>query len=189
METLIIITVILGVIHFLYESIILPSIISNLEFKIDKLRDKAIMTLILDKEKTNPREFNYMMASLEICHRDLGEMKIFNLLKTFSKIKKIKSSINIDDTELNFSIVSEIKNEDFVKMHKKSAKYMLIALFSNSFMLIFYLLPILIPIFLIAPLFVNLKNRIMRAIVNLSFSGGREFEKMPISNNGYCLHQ
>lgn len=152
-----VICVIMSVIHLMYQYVVLPTLMQPLKFKFHKLHDEVISLVIDDKSKIKPLEFNITMHMLNVACKNLPN---YNLSIAFESMKLLKSkshetSINIDKIQ---DLEKQIHNERLKEIHEESLNIAFKAFIYNTFMLLIYLLPLFILIYIASCVFGYGKN-------------------------------
>jgi hypothetical protein len=176
MGTLLFICFIIAIFHFVYESLILPSMILRLKFKYEKLKDEVIRIAIDQNGKIHEKEYNYMLHNIEILSRNMHNMTISTILNAERFFKEHPNIVK----ENNLMTINDVKNKRFKQIHRESIKMSLFALMFNSLMWAIYLLPI----FFIAHIFGRTRKTYQKLIEKLSMTTDQNFDD--VVNNGYC---
>jgi hypothetical protein len=172
METLFFIVIAIAGLHFLYESVILPSITLKIKYKFVKLKDEVIM-MAIDK-KIDLEEAKYVMHSIDISSRNIQYMTlstIINAKNFFSKNEDVKKE----------STLNKIKNERLKQIHTESVKYLFKALVFNSLMWAVYVVPLCIVIGAYGRTISTYK----RLIDKINTTSEKDFDKV-IHGGEYC---
>jgi hypothetical protein len=179
METFIIIIVVLALFHFVYEAIILPSILRKLYFKIEKLKDEAISIVLESNGKIPPIEFNITICSLDYLSRNIKSFNFIKILKGYIFAKN-----NPDAIKKYEKIETEnSSNKKLLKLKKEEIDIVFPAFLANSFMLILYLLPVIFVVTVFLIFFGKTKKAYK--IVKNSYEIESNIDEIP--NEGYCL--
>jgi hypothetical protein len=115
METIVFIILTIASLHFLYESVILPSLTLKIKYKFSKLRDEVIM-MAIDK-KISQEEANYVLRRIDMSSRNIQYMTLSTLLHTQSFVSK-----NPDFKKQGTIQQNKIKNERLKQMRVISGK-------------------------------------------------------------------
>lgn len=181
MDVLIIVFVVMAIFHFIYESVILPSLLLNLKYKFEKLKDELIMMVIEDKDKVSPSDFNYVMFNLDA---NSNNLKNINFLNMFKVSKFVKANPNYKD-ENDLMTIDDVENKDVKALHSKSIKLCVKAVLYNSGMLIIYLFPILVLAY-IATHIVGKWKAIHKDYLYSIASAREKANNKPIETHVYC---
>lgn len=179
LENLLIIGLILGVFHFVYQNLILPTLRNSLIFELDKLNDEAINLVINDKSSVKANEFNITTFFIHETAKRLTTFNLFSLL--FRRKSKIKEEEKFDFVEFE----NEISNKRLKKIFEESLNISFKAHIINSFGLIFYILPLILLVILVSKMF-GVQKFIKDFFIN-NFNNRITKDKLPANDNGmYC---
>ncbi len=142
MVTLFYIAIILAFTHFIYESILLPSLRLQLRYKLFSLRDKLYRLAVEQKIKADDRDFEYIEKSINTTIRNIPFMTISALYEAetfYRQNPEINAEIEKKVVSLN-----NMKNKELKEIHLKSISYSIRSLSMNTGMWVIYLLPFFI---------------------------------------------
>ncbi|MDQ1164620.1 hypothetical protein [Flavobacterium sp. SORGH_AS_0622] len=173
METIVFIVLTIVSLHFLYESVILPSLTLKIKYKFSKLKDEVIM-MAIDK-KISQEEANYVLHRIDISSRNMQYMTLSTLLHTQSFISKNP------DFKKHGASQNKIKNERLKNIKVICAKYLFKALIYNSLMWAIYIIPICIVFFAYG----RIKRTSKSLIERLNTTPEKDFDRV-IHGGEYC---
>ncbi len=165
MYILFIILFILSIIHFVYQRIILPSYRQNLRTELFIIRDELRKELIKNKNnynKTTIRAFREVDESINKATNRLHWLtltRLINLLKTDLSTEDIKRKNKLHN------LMEASQSQLPLELYNRSSLILCKALIINSFMLIMYAMPLLIPYMIIRALLKAL-NKIKDGALN-----------------------
>jgi hypothetical protein len=174
METLFLIIMTMVALHFLYESVILPSLTLKIKYKLNRLKDEVIM-MAIDK-KIDQDEANYVLHSIDIASRNIQYMTLSTLFNTRAFIIK-NPDFKKDDSKL----LAKVKNERLKQMNVECAKYLFKALVYNSLMWAFYVVPICIVVIASS----RIQRTCKKLISRINSTPEKDFDKL-IHGGEYC---
>ncbi|MCC9018950.1 hypothetical protein [Flavobacterium lipolyticum] len=152
----------MSIIHLMYQFVVLPTLKQSLNFKLHKLNDEVISMVIEDKKSVPPIEFNFTTHIISAVSDNLSDYNLITLFrrkKTFENEKVIKSKIK--------EIEAQIYNERLKEIHEKCLTIAFKSLIYNSLMLLVYLLPIFIVLYIISKLFFGYSKNIKKLYLNM----------------------
>lgn len=171
MATIFFIGIILAIFHFVYESILLPSIRQRLRYKLFALRDRLVRLSLDNNQKTEIKHFEHIERSINTSIRHLPYMTISTIFHADNFYKMNPELQN--DINRRVETIKNLKNEQLKELHSVCIKYSIQSLVYNSMMLFIYLLPIVLLISLIGVI----RNRVKRTVQSLSVTPEYQFEK------------
>lgn len=154
----------MSIIHLMYQFVVLPSLKQSLNFKLHKLNDEVISMVIEDKKNVPPIEFNFTTHIISAVSDNLSDYNLISLFRIKNKVKNeddrvIKSKIK--------EIEEQIHNERLKEIHEKCLTIAFKSLIYNSFMLLVYLLPIFIFLYIISRIFFGYSKNIKKLYLNM----------------------
>jgi len=174
METFVFIILTIASLHFLYESVILPSLALKIKYKFSKLKDEVIM-MAVDK-KINQEEADYVLRRIDISSRNMQYMTLSTILHTQIFVNK-----NPHFKKEGATLQNKIKNERLRKMQVECGKYLFRALIYNSLMWAIYIIPICI----VGVAYGRIKKTCKKIIDRINTTPEKDFDK--ITHGGeYC---
>jgi hypothetical protein len=174
METIVFIILTIASLHFLYESVILPSLTLKIKYKFSKLKDEVIM-MTIDKKITQ-EEANYVLHRIDISSRNIQYMTLSTLLHTQSFINK-----NPEFKKGNTTLQNKVKNERLKQMRVICGKYLFKALIYNSLMWAIYIVPICI----VFVTYGRIKRTCKSLIDRINTTPEKDFDRV-IHGGEYC---
>lgn len=177
MATLFFICLVIAILHFFYESVILPSLSLRLKYKFDKLKDELIMMAIKKGDDFDEKEYNFTMHNVELLSKNMHNMTFSTMFNAFKFFKENPAITNKE----NQITVEKLKNNRLKSIHNDCIKYSFKALIFNSMMWSIYLLPL----FILANILGTTKRSYKNLINKLSMTSDNDFNKV-INDGGYC---
>ncbi|PAM96630.1 hypothetical protein B4N84_01320 [Flavobacterium sp. IR1] len=174
METVVFIVLTIASLHFLYESVILPSLTLKIKFKFNKLKDEVMM-MAIDK-KIDQEEADYVLHSIDISSRNIQFMTLSTILNTQSFFNK-----NPNFRKDGASALNKVKNNRLKQMHIECARHLFKALIYNSLMWAIYIVPICVV--LIA--YGRIKRTCKSLIDRINTTPEKDFNRV-INGEEYC---
>lgn len=174
METFVFIVLTIASLHFLYESVILPSLTLKIKFKFNKLKDEVMM-MAIDK-RIDQEEADYVLHSIDISSRNIQFMTLSTILNT-----QIFFNKNPDFRKDGASSLNKVKNKRLKEMHIECAKHLFKALIYNSLMWAIYIVPICIVLITYGRIKRTCKNLIDR----INTTPEKDFNRV-IHGEEYC---
>ncbi len=149
-----IICIIMAIIHLMYQFVILPSLKQSLRFKFHKLNDEVISMVIDDKASIPPLEFNFTMHIIGTGIKNLSHYNLASIFTISNISKKEDEVINSKIEELE----KQMHNERLKQIHQECLNIAFKAFIYNTAMLLIYLLPIFLVLYLFSKMFGYSKN-------------------------------
>jgi len=177
MATLFFICLVIAVLHFFYESVILPSLTLKLKYRFDKLKDELIMIAIKKDSDFDIKEYNFTVHNVELLSRNMNNMTLSTMVNA---IKFFKENPNVVNNESEIT-VEKLKNKRLKSIHQDCIKFSFEALVFNSLMWAIYLLPI----FIVAHILGTTKRTYKNLIDKLSMTSDSDFNRV-INDEDYC---
>ncbi len=140
MEILIICATVVAVIHYLYESILLPTIRVQQRFNLFKLRDELRTLMIEQKSTLNPVMYQYLQSSINGTISSLHKIDllgIYNYYIAEREHPEITEKVRIRQEEME-----NYQNDSFQSLRKKQIEIVKVTLFANMGLFCFLMIPI-----------------------------------------------
>lgn len=183
MVTIFYYAILLAILHFIYESIVLPTLRLKLRFKLFELRDSLYRMAIEDKINSNDKNFEHIEKSIDNTIRHLPYMTFSTVYEAgvfYKNNPEIKKEV-----EKKIDAIENIKNEALKNIHHKCIQYSINSLLLNSASWIIYVLPILIIYKILKSLGLSI-FKIGKTIQSLTVTPQHQFEKLVLDRTIYC---
>jgi len=171
MATLFIILVIIGIIHFVFEGILIPSARLNSRFKLFVLRDRLRNLKYLHKDQFDNETFFCLQDSI---NGALKYLSILNISVLINLSRTIKSDVRLRTIiEERIVLLDRCPIKEVQEIREEYSKIIKDVLFANIAGLFIYIILFIIPLIL---MFTFLK-KIIQSIKNLVFLPEEEMER------------
>jgi len=132
----------IGVLHIVYDFIVLPSVRLRFRYKLFALRDELRMLKIENAEGIDNDAFKYLQESLNIAANILSRFDVYTAYhaeKLFGSKPDLMKRI-----EKRNEIMKNCQNTKYQELLKKRSHYLIFVFLANSFFLILWTLPFLL---------------------------------------------
>lgn len=140
MNTAIIIIIIVAVLHFIYESIVLPTIHLYLKNRLFSLRDQLRYLKIEQQKGLSEDVFNYLHDSINVFLPRLHLLTISLLIKCSKSYNNNKSLRN--EVIKKRKAIKECQNNEFKNIYKEIVEIHNLAFIANMGAWFFYIIPV-----------------------------------------------
>ncbi len=140
MEYLIIIFLVFAIFHFIYESIIAPSIRLKLSFELFKVRDDVRFLKMQHGNKFDCKHFDYLQDTINILLKSLHNFDVVALTLAQNAIKNDKALL--DHVQKRKMIFDDCKMPEAVSVRKETLDIAAKIILVNNGAWLVYLIPI-----------------------------------------------
>jgi hypothetical protein len=175
MATILFILFLLSVYHFIYDSILLPSLRLDLRYRLFVNRDKLVKLKILHNDKISDDIFNSLYSSINGALNRLPYLSVSLYLdakKEFESNEQLRNKV-----EKRIQLINSCPIEEIRKISNATSNITFFAFALNTGSWILYLLPILILVYVVKQIF-KLAFGLKRLAQELTFTPDYEFDKL-----------